>query len=303
MKGIISALILAVAATSITLPQEKGLPSALSALIAAERSFAKLSVEKGVREAFITFFADDGVNFQPHPVNTKEAFSKQPAPAQRPPTILNWSPIYGDVAQSGDLGYSTGPYTFEDRSGQNRPTSHGLFFSVWKKQRDGEWRVVIDLGVRLESAFAPLDAPFTAAPAWKTKPSGAKVNVEEERAALIKADQAFFDLAKSGEASSAWRKFLSDDARIYRQFKTPVIGWNALQSWIEQQNSTLDGKPIKADVSNAVDLGYCYGGYELKKGAGARAEKGYYTRVWKRDAKGSWRIVFDVSNPLPDDQK
>lgn len=283
--------------------QERERSEALSKMAGAERAFAKLSVEKGVREAFITFFADDGVNFQPHPVNTKEAFGKQPAPAQRPPTILNWAPVYGDVAQSGDLGYSTGPYIIEDRSGQNKPTSHGLFFSVWKKQRDGEWRVVVDMGVRLENAFAPLDAPFKAAPEWKVGPSGAKINIEEERAALIKMDQAFFDLANSSSASPAWRKFLSEDARIYRQFKTPVIGQNALQGWIERQNTTLEGKPIKADVSNAADLGYCYGSYELRRDEGAKTEKGYYTRVWKRDATGNWRIVFDVSNPLPDDQK
>ncbi len=302
MKRIFPALILIVSTALIALSQEKGLTEALLKMADTERAFAKLSVEKGVREAFTAFFADDGVNFQPHPVNTKEAFAKQPAPANRPPTVLNWAPIYGDVAQSGDLGYSTGPFTVEDRSGQNRPTAHGLFFSIWKRQSGGEWRVVVDMGVRLESAFAPLDATFRAAPQWKTKPTGANVKTEDERAALIKVDQAFFDIAKSGNALEAWRKFLSDDARIYRQSKAPVFGKPALQAWIEQQDSTLDGKPIKSDISNAADLGYCYGSYELKRSDG-KVEKGYYTRVWKRDVKGNWRIVFDVNNPLPAEQK
>lgn len=302
MKRIFSAAILIIASALIVFSQEKELPKGLLKMADTERAFAKLSVEKGVREAFIAFFADDGVNFQPHPVNTKEAFAKQPAPAKLPPTVLNWAPIYGDVAQSGDLGYSTGPFTVEDHSGQNRPTAHGLFFSVWRKQSGGDWRVVVDMGVRLQSAFAPLDAPFRAAPQWKTKPAGANLKIENERAALAKADQAFFDIAKSGKAAEAWRKFLSDDARIYRQSKMPVFGPHALQNWIGQQESTLDGKPIKADVSNAADLGYCYGSYELKLSDG-KIEKGYYTRVWKRDAKGNWRIVFDVNNPLPADQK
>lgn len=301
MKRIFPALILTISTALIVFSQEKGLPEALLKMADTERAFAKLSVEKGVREAFTAFFADDGVNFQPHPVNIKEAFAKQPASANRPPATLNWSPIYGDVAQSGDLGYSTGPFTIEDRSGQNRPTAHGLFFSVWKKQSNGDWRVVVDLGVRLQSMFAPLDAPFQPAPQWKTE-ARAGVKIEEARAVLIKTDQAFFEIAKSGKASQAWRKFLSDDARIYRQTNMPVFGKVALQTWIEQQDSTLDGKPIKSDVSNAGDLGYCYGSYELTKGDG-KVEKGYYTRVWKRDAKGNWRIVFDVDNPLPADQK
>lgn len=299
MKKIFSVAVLIVASALIVFSQEKGLPEALLKMADTERAFAKLSVEKGLREAFITFLADDGVNFQPHPVNTKEAFAKQPAPAKLPPIVLNWAPIYGDVAQSGDLGYSTGPYIIEDHSGQNRPTAHGLFFSIWKKQSNGDWRVVVDMGVRLGSAFAPLDAPLQSAPQWKTKPAPANVKIEDERVALVKMDQVFFDIAKSDKAAEAWRKFLSDDARIYRQKKAPVFGKAALQSWIEQTDSTLDGKTIKADVSNAADFGYCYGGYELKLSDG-KAEKGYYTRVWKRDAKGNWRIVFDVNNPLPD---
>ncbi|MGE0127035.1 MAG: hypothetical protein AB7U82_02930 [Blastocatellales bacterium] len=299
MKKIFSAAVLIVASALIGVSQDKKLPEALLKMADTERAFAKLSVEKGVREAFTTFFAGDGVNFQPHPVNIKEAFAKQPAPANRPLTTLNWAPIYGDVARSGDLGYSTGPFTIEDRSGQNRPTAHGLFFSIWKKQSSGDWRVVVDMGVRLESAFAPLDAPLQSAPQLKAKPVATNVKIEEERAALAKTDQALFDVAKSGKTPEAWRKFLSDDARIYRQTKAPVFGKLALQDWIGQQGSMLDGKTIKADVSNAADLGYCYGSYELKL-SGGKIEKGYYTRVWKRDAKGNWRIVFDVNNPLPD---
>src|SRR5262249_22810862 len=136
-------------------PQEKEQLPAQASLVVAERAFAKLSVEKGVRESFITYFAEDGINFQPHPTRTKEAFLKRPAPATLPPTTLNWAPIYGDVSQAGDMGISTGPFTIEDHSDAKRPTQHGMFFSVWKKQSDGNWRVVMDCGVRTPSAVAP----------------------------------------------------------------------------------------------------------------------------------------------------
>jgi ketosteroid isomerase-like protein len=62
---------------------------------------------------------------------------------------------------------------------------------------------------------------------------------------------------------------------------------------------TLSGEPIKADVSHSGDLGYAYGSYEV---GGAKPEKGYYARVWKRDAQGRWRIVMDVTNPIPPGQ-
>jgi ketosteroid isomerase-like protein len=302
MKKVIPLLIILAAASLIVFSQGNDLPEGLFAMAQTERAFAKLSVEKGVREAFTTYFADDGVNFQPHPVITKEAFAKQPAPAGPPQIALNWAPTYGGVARSADLGFSTGPYVVEDRSGKNRPPAHGMFFSLWKKQSAGDWRVVVDMGVRLENAFSPLDAGFRSAPEWKSKASGETVDLEAERGALLKTDQAFFDLAKSGKASNAWRKFLSEDARVYRQLTSPVVDKTALQNWIARQDGALAGKPIKSDVSNAADLGYCYGSFELKRGEGA-IEKGYYTRVWRRDEKGDWRIVFDVNNPLPADEK
>jgi ketosteroid isomerase-like protein len=312
MKKVFPLLMLMIVGSLVVFSQEQEASEGLQSMAQTERAFAKLSVEKGVREAFITFFADDGVNFQPGPVNAKESFAKQPAPANLPPFTLNWAPTYGGVSQSADLGYSTGPYRIEDHSGQNRSPVHGLFFSIWKKQSNGDWRVMVDMGVRLETAFSPLDAAFQPAPnlpaqnpsgpKWKTKPADANGTIEDAREALLKTDQAFFDLAKSGKAGQAWRKFLSEDARIYRQMKMPVIGSTALQSWIDRQDAALDGKPIKSDVSKATDLGYCYGSYESKENERV-IEKGYYTRVWRRDAKGSWRIVFDVSNSLPAGEK
>ncbi len=62
--------------------QGNNLSPALASLAEAERAFAKTSVEKGTREAFITFFADDGINFEPHPVWKLAADITSPLPAE-----------------------------------------------------------------------------------------------------------------------------------------------------------------------------------------------------------------------------
>ena len=54
------------------LTQEKDLPPAQADLVNAERAFAKLAGERGVRESFIAYFADDGIGFAPHPHKVKE---------------------------------------------------------------------------------------------------------------------------------------------------------------------------------------------------------------------------------------
>lgn len=277
--------------------QEKGIKPELLSLANAERAFAKMSVDTSVREAFYNNFAEDGVNFQPHPVNTREAYRKTPAPASPPQSTLNWAPIYGDISASGDLGYTTGPFLVEDRSPAKRPSRHGMYSSVWKKQADGSWKVVLDMGIQMSAAVAPLDAPFQAAPQWKVKMRGGIS--KNDLASLLSADREFFASAKGSSANEAWKKFLSDDARIHRNLMTPVTGKSDLQAWIAKQPAALGGEPIKADVAQSGDFGYSYGKYELKA---EKIQKGYYARVWKRDANGDWRIVFDVTGPLPEEK-
>jgi ketosteroid isomerase-like protein len=296
MKLLGAVILLLFVLTFPVLTQEKELPPAQAELVNTERAFAKLAVERGVRESFIAYFADDGIGFAPHPHKVKERFSNSPAPAARPPLTLNWAPVYGDIAQAGDLGWNTGPTLIEDASPEKKPARHGLFFSVWKKQGDGSWRVALDLGADTPAAVAPLNAPFKTSYRSSSKGPRADVNVEDEIAGLLKVEREFLAAAKAVGLGQAYQSRLSDDARIHRPGVMPVAGKDALRDWLARQTMTLSGEPIKADVSRSGDLGYAYGNYEL---GGAQPQKGYFARVWKRDAKGQWRIVMDTVSPLP----
>jgi ketosteroid isomerase-like protein len=60
---------------------------------------------------------------------------------------LNWTPVDATVAASGDIAYSTGTYTLaaHDASGQLVHRS-GSYLTVWKKNANGEWKVIEDIG-------------------------------------------------------------------------------------------------------------------------------------------------------------
>jgi ketosteroid isomerase-like protein len=52
-----------------------------------------------------------------------------------------------DVASSGDLAYSYGVYEFRSKGKDGKPTvENGKYTTVWKKQSDGRWKVVLDMG-------------------------------------------------------------------------------------------------------------------------------------------------------------
>ncbi|MGH9424802.1 MAG: YybH family protein, partial [Terriglobia bacterium] len=113
-----------------------------TSLIEAERAFAATSLAKGTRAAFLEFLAEDSVLFRPGPIPGKKWIEEHPAPS----TFLTWEPAFADVAQSGDLGYTTGPWEIRPTGPKDKPTAYGHFVSVWKRQTDGLWKVVVDLG-------------------------------------------------------------------------------------------------------------------------------------------------------------
>jgi ketosteroid isomerase-like protein len=296
MKRFVSLLFAALFFTATTFSQEK--KSALDSVVEAERLFAKTSVEKGIRDSFIEFFAEDGINFQPHPTNTREAFSKRPA--NRSPLILDWQPITADVSRAGDLGYTTGPYTLTD-SKESKLIGQGYYFSLWKKQADGSWKVVLDCGI--ETNKPATETIFKAARPMKSKVFKAKVSLEIVRQELLKVDRQLAALANQVGVGKAYFSFVTRDARIHRNGRLPIIGAKAFRSLLAEKIYSMSSEPIKADVATSDDFGYTYGSYELQYEGSQEVEKGYYVRTWKRDARGNWKIVLETTTRLPKAEK
>jgi ketosteroid isomerase-like protein len=281
--------------------QEQPLSPALASLVAAERAFARLSVEQGVRAAFMTYFAEDGINFQPHPTNTKEAYRKRPAPTAPQPFTLDWFPIYADVSRAGDLGYTTGPYAITPLAPQTRPTQHGYYFSVWQKQADGSWKVVVDLGIS-----TPAPSPDAPAPAFQQprKLGGdlapAQSKFDSTQAELLAADRALLQAERARGVAAALPAAMIEEARLHRNDMFPIVGRRAISAYLKGRQAHVNGVPMKAATATSGDLGYTYGSYELR--AAATQEKGYYVRVWKR-VGNKWRVALDTASPLPPDAK
>lgn len=53
-----------------------------------------------------------------------------------------------DVWLDGDTAYETGKYKYEyTEKGKPAPPEEGRYVTVWKKQKDGNWKLVMDMGV------------------------------------------------------------------------------------------------------------------------------------------------------------
>ena len=273
------------------LGQDKTVSADQAAMVATERAFAKLGYERGIRESFIKYFAPECIVFAPDPVKYRAELEKQEPEKFPLPVVVNWAPVWGDISAAGDMGYNTGPVTYEDTGEKKRATRHVIFFSVWKKQPDGKWLVVLDVGSGVPSAVAPLDAPYTSVS--KTAPKKKKLNVGEEKEKMLQADRDLIAASSAAGSLSAWGPWLDENIRIHRPRTMPVVGKDAVTAWLASEKYSYKGEPIFGDIAASGDLGYTYGSAE------AGTDKGYYARVWKRDATGAWRVVVDIFSPLP----
>ena len=112
-----------------------------------EARFARDVLERG-GAAFSDWFAEDGVtlgNGKP-PVVGRVAIAKS---ANWSPQSyqLTWTPTDAQMGPSGDIGYTWGH--FEGRSkdaGGNPVINTGRYITIWRKQADGKWKVVLDAG-------------------------------------------------------------------------------------------------------------------------------------------------------------
>jgi uncharacterized protein (TIGR02246 family) len=135
-----------------------------AAIRKADATFAAAALAKNL-DSFVSFYADEAAVLPPNePLitgrdNIRKVFTELMA---TPEFSISWQPSKVDVARSADLGYSIGSYHMTLHGPDGKPTMDmGKYATVWKKQTDGSWKVVVDM--------FNSDAPIPAPPPVKSK--------------------------------------------------------------------------------------------------------------------------------------
>jgi ketosteroid isomerase-like protein len=108
---------------------------------AREIAFAKTMADRDL-DAFLTFISPEAVFFNGNePLRGHDAIAQAWAPFfEGPVAPFTWHPDVVEMLESGRLALSSGPVL--RASGEEA----GRFNSIWRKDADGEWRVVFDKG-------------------------------------------------------------------------------------------------------------------------------------------------------------
>ena len=255
---------------------------AIRAMVDAERKFYQTGQEKGTRAAFLEFLADDGIVFRPGPVNGKEVWSKRSETG----LDLVWEPNFAAIARSGDFGYDSGPSKWRANKTEKKFTGFGHFVSIWKKQKDGSWKVALDCGI--ENNGSDTKPPLKlVVPNNPTK--GEPQSFQDTQVAFIA--MANLDFTK------AFRRFGSEEVRVYRNGSFPTIGQKDGLELLGSEPAGIAMEVMKTDMSSSADLAYMYGSYSDARTQPAAA--GNFLQVWQTDATGAWKLVLDWQQPLP----
>jgi len=117
-----------------------------NSLLAADRAFSRMSQAEGAQAAFV-YYAHPEVVLLPAGGEPVRGVAAVRAGFEGFQGVLTWEPQDAQGAASGDLGATWGYYRLvrTDASGEET-VSRGKYVSVWRRDADGEWRYLMDIG-------------------------------------------------------------------------------------------------------------------------------------------------------------
>lgn len=127
-----------------------------------------------------------------------------------------------------------------------------------------------------------------------------KEPIEKWKREILETEKDFAAMAQQEGISEAFLFYAAEEAVLMRN-NSLIIGIEALKERFEKDKSvgdkvSLDWKPDFVDVASSGDLGYTYGKYKYTTTDSigkSKVIKGVFHTVWKRQADGKWKYVWD----------
>jgi len=296
--GLSSAAFLLLTLTSLTLrapaADEKGpkgcptMGGAWNAMLESEYAFSQ-KAHTSVAGAFLEYLAEDSWVLNPRPVPGRPIYQA----AKESKNTLEWYPAIGDVAPSGDLGFTAGPwvYTLTDNAKQ----LHGHFLTIWRRNATCQWRVEFDGGIShampkiTEPKLQPGQSPMSAA-----EPPPANLVVQD---AAGHAASDFQDTVRRDGISAALRTYGRDfDFVFFTDEQSPIGGAAAASEYLSDHPIAGAWKEVVRGRSADAALMYFVGELTDNNKRSTHA----YVQIWQYDPKvANWGLRVLLVNPLP----
>ncbi len=240
----------------------------IEGLIQAEKNFAAYSVAHSTKEAFLQFIDSSSIMFDNgKPVKAIEFWNKK----EKNQGVLNWWPQYAEISASGDFGYTTGPWTFQQTK-NDTIVARGQYTTVWHINGNGEWKFLVDLGVNNTPVVT--DTTLDRLNYRKLKRSSEKSMLIAEKELICQSK----DSAIAGYSKKMWgMSILNRNGMLLQTGR-----WKP-ETFKPNIQYTING----SGISSTGDLGYVYGTTVID------SKIDNYLRIWKNEKDG-WKIAVEV---------
>lgn len=113
------------------------------ALIAADKAFAEMARTQGAAKAYAAFAApgvkmfDDGEGIVTGLADIQKILEAEYAEGG----TVNWALSEAVASDDGTMGYTMGAWSYVT---VESPEQSGYYLTIWRKQKDGTWKVAVD---------------------------------------------------------------------------------------------------------------------------------------------------------------
>jgi ketosteroid isomerase-like protein len=246
----------------------------IDGLITAEKNFAAYSVAHGTKDAFLKFLDSNGVVFdQGKAVNGIEVWNKR----EKRPQVLNWSPLFAEIASSNDFGYTTGPWELMPNANNDSAVARGQYTTVWHIGTNGEWKFLVDLGVGNTRKILSTSL---------NKIRVKKVSGSATRHEILKVEQNFLDAYKT-DKTIAYDAYLSRQCILNRNGLNPATSKKTQAAIIANTPTDIQFTITGSGIAASGDMAYVYGNTIINN----KPEN--YLHIWRKEKVG-WKIALEV---------
>lgn len=241
-------------------------------VVSAELAFANTAKTQSTKKAFLQYMDSTAVVFERGEIhNGIQYWNKREESNGK----LLWHPSFFAMSASGDLGFTTGPWEYR-ASMQDSAAASGQYTTVWTKNKNGEWKFLVDIGV----SYAP--SLFDQQPLER---SGQFIPGKEPVNILSIENKFIREYTEKG--SIAYRNILTENSWLNIEQKQPLRTVDEVLPELATLPSGMIFIPVAGGISTARDMAYVYGTVQYEK------KKENYLRIWVHTAAG-WKILLQV---------
>ncbi|MBN1301644.1 MAG: hypothetical protein JW995_10555 [Melioribacteraceae bacterium] len=264
-----------------------------NSLIKTEYEFAEEAIKTNIRDSFLKYIDEAGILFRPHPVNGREFLVN----TEVKPGVLIWYPSFSKTASAGDLGVNTGPWEFKRTAG-DASVAFGNFVTVWKRQTDGSWKFLIDMGNSNPKPTKKVQALNYEGSSNSTNDIKYNVGSSPDFTEPVNIEKNFYTESLASSFGSVYLNLVCDKTRLLRE-NVHYMTNGTLKIFISNNSTIQKWETIGGMVSSSNDLGYTYGRIFTVEGTGlSKQPSQYYLHVWVKDEINSWKLLIDNTSPI-----